>query len=188
MRSTWMQTEWNYLRAIQRNVESRISAGAPNKLPGCEEKKNTRKNSCVVLRHGRTCTENALRHIVGWQIGRRSNCAKFQVLLGWSSCREGGSWISWRIIRSMRTDCLEMLLRGTNWWTRHFIVSGDRTTRRTHNFSRFLFVSPAHRIVFSYTRTCVPQESTGLKLSARLRKKSSPSSRHVTTGVPHTSS
>ena len=37
--STWMKTEWNYLRAIQRNVESRISAGAPNKLPGCEKKK-----------------------------------------------------------------------------------------------------------------------------------------------------
>ena len=43
--------------------------------PGGE--KNSRKNSCVVLRHGRTCSENALRYIAGWQIWRRSNCTKF---------------------------------------------------------------------------------------------------------------
>ena len=35
--------------------ESRISAGATEKLPGWQ--KNSRTNSSVVLRHGRTCSK-----------------------------------------------------------------------------------------------------------------------------------
>ena len=32
-----------------------ISAGATEKIPGCE--KTSRKDGCVVLRHGRTCSK-----------------------------------------------------------------------------------------------------------------------------------
>ena len=44
----------------RRMFESRISAGATDKLPGWEN--TSRKDGRVVLRHGRTCSKNALRY------------------------------------------------------------------------------------------------------------------------------
>ena len=52
--------------------ESRISAGATEKLPG--------RDGCVVLRHGRTCSKNVLNDTSKWQTRKWSNCAKFQAL------------------------------------------------------------------------------------------------------------
>ena len=39
----------------------------------------------------------------------------FKSLLGGPSCQKAGAWISWRIVRSMLTSFLEMLVLGTNW-------------------------------------------------------------------------
>ena len=44
-------------------------------------------------------------------------------LFGWSSIQAGGTRISWRIVTSMLTICLEMLELGTNWTTWHLIIS-----------------------------------------------------------------
>ena len=41
-------------------------------------------------------------------------------LLGRSSLQGGGNGISWRTVKSMLTDCLEMFVFGTNWKTWHF--------------------------------------------------------------------
>ena len=36
-------------------------------------------------------------------------------LLGWSPFQERGTWISWRIVKSVFENCLEMRVPGTNW-------------------------------------------------------------------------
>ena len=52
-----------------------------------------------------------------------ANVHNFKSLLGWSPFQETGTWISWRNVRTMLTNCLEMLVLGTNWTTRHLLVS-----------------------------------------------------------------
>ena len=58
-------------------------------------------------------------------------------LLGWPSFQTGGTWISWRVVKSMLTNCLEMLVFGTNWWT-----------------WQFWSVNKLARSVTKWTRTC----------------------------------
>ena len=55
--------------------QRRISAGA--KMTKVEE--TSRKDGCVVLRHGRTMLKSALRDIANWQTRRHSSDAKSQV-------------------------------------------------------------------------------------------------------------
>ena len=59
--------------------ESRISAGATEKLPGWE--KPHAKNKSVVLQHGRTCSKMRLSDIANWRTKRQSSETKFQVLV-----------------------------------------------------------------------------------------------------------
>ena len=90
--------------------ESRISAGATEKLPGWV--KPHAKNCSVVLRRGRTCSN---MHGTASRIGEqkdRATVQSFKCLLGWSSIQERGAWISWRIIWSMLTNCLKMFVFG----------------------------------------------------------------------------
>ena len=52
-------------------------------------------------------------------------------LLGWPSIQTRRTWISRRIIKSLRTICLEMLVVGTNWKTRHSMVC-QQTCKSSH--------------------------------------------------------
>ena len=46
----------------------------------------------------------------------------FKSLFGWSSVQTGRTWTSGRIIKSMLTNCLKMLVLGANWKTWHSVV------------------------------------------------------------------
>ena len=45
----------------------------------------------------------------------RAVVQSYKSLLGRPSCQEGGTGISWRLSKSMLTDCLEMIVFGTKW-------------------------------------------------------------------------
>ena len=116
--------------------ESRVSAGATEKLPGWK------KNFAREQQHGpmtwRDTPKNAWRDIVKWQTKKWSNCTKFQVF-------------AWMIITSKRRNlhqwencpkCAPKLYKkklvlGTNWLARHFMVTEQTCTIR-HNVDRSL--------------------------------------------------
>ena len=86
--------------------ESRISAGATEKLPGMAE--TSRRNS-VVPRHGGTCSK--MCWTILW-IGKQESGAtlqSFASLFGLSSIQTGGTRVSWRVVRSLLANCLDML-------------------------------------------------------------------------------
>ena len=85
------------LTNMQKMFESRISAGATEKLP-CHA-----KNCRVVIRYGRSCEKVSLKYIVNWPkkqgsctksqlllgttiISRRRNCQKYAHRLFWNAC------------------------------------------------------------------------------------------------------
>ena len=70
-----------------------------------------------------TCSK--MRRAILW-VGERESRATLQNFassLWWSSIQTGGTWISWRIARSMLANCLEMLAFGKNWTTWYSMVS-----------------------------------------------------------------
>ena len=80
----------------EKMFESGISAGATE---------TSRTNSSVVLRHERTCGE--MRGTI-LRTGKQESGPTLQSiasLFGWSPVQAGGTRISWRIIRSLLTDC-----------------------------------------------------------------------------------
>ena len=52
------------LMITEKMFESRFSAAAPEKYVSG---KTSRKDSCVVLRHGGTCTKSVLRDVANWR-------------------------------------------------------------------------------------------------------------------------
>ena len=92
--------------------ESRNFCWSNWKISRVEE--TSRKNCLVVLRHGRSCEK------VRWKMlwaGEQEDMAVVRSLnsvRGWSPFHERGTGISWRIVESMLTNCLEMLVPGTN--------------------------------------------------------------------------
>ena len=94
--------------------------------------KTSGKDGCAVLRHGRTCSK--MRWAILW-IGKQESGAaftKFQVL-AWMiiNLKTGRTWISRRTITSMLTNCVEVLVPGTNWKTRHSMVC-QQTCKSSH--------------------------------------------------------
>ena len=94
-----------------------------------EQQKNYRdgKNLTHKLKRGLTTWKDCskLRWAILW-IGKQESGATFQsfiLLFGWSPIQTGGTRICWRNFRSLLTNCLEMLVTGTNWKTWHFMVS-----------------------------------------------------------------
>ena len=81
--------------------ESRISAAATEKLPGCGKRHaNTVAWSCDMEGHAQKCVERYSE--IGKQ-KEQTSYTKPQVL----------AWmISWRIVKSMLTYCLDMLVLG----------------------------------------------------------------------------
>ena len=100
--------------------ESRISAGATEKIPGWEKPHAKTVASCSKMR---------LNDTVNWQTRKWSNCTKFQALV-------------WMIINSNRRNSqsvgelsqvcsqifLKMLVLGTNWRP-DILWSGNKLTR-----------------------------------------------------------
>ena len=122
MYSTWMQTYWNNYWTIYQDVWITYFCWNNWKITGVG--KASRKDSRVVLRHGRTCSKT--RWAILWTGKQWSGAALQNVksLLGWPSIQAGRTRISWRFVRSLLTNCLEMLVLGTNRnrKTRHSVV------------------------------------------------------------------
>ena len=115
MHSTGMQTEWKNHWTVHKDVwVTYFCSGMA---------KTSRTNISVVLRYGRTC---AKMHRATLWTGKQENRAtlqSFKSLPGWSSIQTGRTRISWRLVRSLHTHCLEMLILGTYWTTWHLVVS-----------------------------------------------------------------
>ena len=77
----------------------------------------------------------------------------FASLFGWPSSQTGGTGISWRIVRSLLANCLEMLVRGKNWTTWHLVVSEQARKMISHKMdssmwqtiSKADFLSSSHK-------------------------------------------
>ena len=105
MYSTWMQTEWNYFWGIHKDVWITYFCWSNWEVTRMGEA--SRKVCGTVLRRGRTCS--ILRWAKLW-IGKQESGAgiqSFKSLLGWSPIQTGRTWISWRIITSLLTNCLK---------------------------------------------------------------------------------
>ena len=92
--------------------ESRMSAGVTAKFRGCQ-KPHAQTAAWSYDMEG--LLKNAWSDTVNWQTRKWSNCTQFQVP-AWmiTISRKRGTWISWRNVRTMLTNCLEMLVLGTN--------------------------------------------------------------------------
>ena len=75
-------------------------------------------NSCRGPATWKDMLRNALNDSVNWQTRKWSSCTKSQALVRTTiSSKKEELRISWRIVRSLLTICLEMLVLGTNWTT-----------------------------------------------------------------------
>ena len=77
--------------------------------------KASRKNGCVFLWHGRTCSKMRGNILLAGKQQDRATVQSFKPLLGWSPLQERGAWFSWRNVKSVLTNCLDMLVLGANW-------------------------------------------------------------------------
>ena len=98
--------------------------------------KASRKDGGVVLRHGRA------RSNMRWEILRtskpkdRATFHSLMFLLGWSSFQERGTWISWRIVKSMLTKFLVMLVPGHEWSRPDILWSVNKLARSFTKWTR----------------------------------------------------
>ena len=103
MYSAWMQTEWNNYWTIIEMFESRVSAGATEKLPGWEKPHaQTVSWSYDIEGHTQKCVERYC------ELANKKDRAVKQSLksvLGWSPMQAGRARICWRIVRSLLTNC-----------------------------------------------------------------------------------
>ena len=123
--STWMQTKWKDYWTIFTKL------WITEQLKNYRDRKNARTNSSVVLWHGRTCSK--MRWAILWTGKQESGATlqSFKSWPGWPSIQAGGTRISWRIVRSLHTNCHEMRVFGTNWATWHF-VAGQQACKISH--------------------------------------------------------
>ena len=70
----------------------------------------SRKDGCVVLRHGRTCSKMRWKILRTGEQKDRAVVQSLKPLLGWSPFQERGTWIRWSIVKSMLTNCLDVLV------------------------------------------------------------------------------
>ena len=80
--------------------------------------------------HGRTCSKNALSDIVNWQTKKWSNCTKSQVLDEHQFNQEELESVG-ELSEVCLTNCLEMLVFGTNGTTWHSMV-GQQACKSSH--------------------------------------------------------
>ena len=106
------ETSKNIVENYRDMFESRISAGAKERLPYSEKPDAHIFHGLVIWKVMR---RNAWQDIANLRISRLSSCVKSQALLRWSPLQERGTWISERIVKSMLTHCPEMPVFGTQW-------------------------------------------------------------------------
>ena len=118
LHSTWMWTERNYFWWIQKMFESRISAGATEKITRMG--KPSRKDGCVVLRCGSTCSK------MRWEMLRSgeqkdSRSTKSQVFASMTTIAKKRN--SNQLENCQKFALLKKLVLGTKWTTWHLVVS-----------------------------------------------------------------
>ena len=119
MYSAWLQTKWNRYWTIRRCLNHVFPAGQLKNYQGWENLTQTR------LRGPRTCKDmlkNASSDTVNWQTKMERSYKVSNPCFGWSSIQAGRTRICWRSVRSLVTNCLAMLVLGTNWTTWHPMV------------------------------------------------------------------
>ena len=75
--------------------------------------------------------ENTLRGIARWQTKKWSNYTKFQVFAWMITNSRRMNLNQLEHYQKMLTDCLEMLVPGTNWETKHLMVC-QQTCKNNH--------------------------------------------------------
>ena len=151
------KTEWCYHWRMYKDVWNTYFSWSNWKITGVE--KASRKNSSVVLRHGGTCSK------MRWTIlraGKQESEAfihSFKSLPGWPSSQAGRMKLSWRFVTSLLTNCIEILVLGTNWKTRHSVV-GQQTCKGSHKITY-----PPRHILLKMRLSCTLLKTT--KLSSR---------------------
>ena len=102
--------------------ESRISAGATEKLP-CSENLSIFRGPMT----WKVLPRNVWNDIVSWQTKRLNNSTKYLLHALMTTFRRRRRRrrieICWRIVTCMLSNCSEMLIRGTNWTTWYSMVS-----------------------------------------------------------------
>ena len=115
-----MWKKQRYCRQLQNHVfESRSSAGATGKLP------HLGKSEClfVVLWHGRSCQE--MCGTILW-VGKQDDSTTLQSINSmpwWPSLQRRRIEIRGRLVKSMLSNCFEMLILDTYWKTRYSMFS-----------------------------------------------------------------
>ena len=82
----------------------------------------------VVFRQGRTCQE--MSGTILW-VGKQDDSTTLQSVYSmhrWPPLQRGRNEICWRIVKSIISNCSEMLILGTNWKTWYFMVSEQTCT------------------------------------------------------------
>ena len=117
---------------FRKMFESRFFGG--NNWKNTRVWKASSTNSSVVLRHARTCSEMRCSMLWTSKQESRTTVQSCKSWFEWSSIQAGGTRIRSRIVKSMLTNCLEMLVLGTNWTTWHSEV-GQQNMRDLTRFS-----------------------------------------------------
>ena len=104
--------------------ESRISAGATEKLPGWDKFHAKTVASCDMEGHARKCFERYCE-LANKKV---EQVKKVQVLAWMIIYSDRKNLNNWRITKKLLTNCIEMLVLGTNRKTRHSVV-GQQTCK-----------------------------------------------------------
>ena len=118
--SAWMQTEWINNWTKKDDVWIAYFCWVTEKLLGWEKP----HAKTVASSHDMEGHASKMRWAI-LRAGKQESGAtvqSFKSLPGWSSIQAGGTRISWRTVRSLLSNCLEMFVSGTNWTTWHLVV------------------------------------------------------------------
>ena len=94
----------------------------------------------VVLWHGRSCQE--MCGTILW-VGKQDDSATLQSIYSmhrWPSLQRGRIEIRGRIVKSVLSNCFEMLVLGTYWTTRYSMVS-EQTCTIDHEMAQRLWLT-----------------------------------------------
>ena len=92
--------------------------------------KASRKDGCMDLRHGRTCSKNALSDTVNWRTRKWSSCTKSQAL-GWDDHQFKQEELE--SVRELSQVCSQVVFKklvpGTNWGDPDILWSVNKLAR-----------------------------------------------------------
>ena len=104
--------------------ESRISAGTTGKI--------TMLGNTRIFLHGPTTwkvmPKSACNDIANWRTKLQNNCTKYQLHALMTPIQRRRIEFRERIVRNMRTNCSQMSISDTNWWTGYYMVSQQTCT------------------------------------------------------------